>query len=169
MPCWKSAREERAKHEAPDRLPCGVAVRLRGALAERRVVRAFDEVAREHAPRREAVVHACDDDLIVVGVDAAEGIGGLRFFCVVELGEEHRLDLVERLLRVVAAADRRDHRLEHGQALEIVLDGLVDAGVLHFDGDGLAAARDGAMHLTDAGRGEGLGLPCAEHAFGRRA
>ena len=56
---------ERAEHESPDRLARRVAVGLWRALAERLVVDAPDELAREHPPRGERVVHARDDDLAV--------------------------------------------------------------------------------------------------------
>ena len=59
-------------------------------------------------------------------------------------------------------ADRRDHRLEQRDALEVVLDRLVDARVLHLHGDALAGLRRRAVHLADARGRERIGLPLGE-------
>ena len=52
--------------------PAALRSSCEAVFAERRVVLAADELAREDAPRRERVVDARDDDLRVALVDAAE-------------------------------------------------------------------------------------------------
>ena len=139
-----------------------VPVGLRRPVAERRVVDAADELERQHALGRQRVHDARDDDVVVIGVDAAKEIDGLGLEPVVHLGEKDALDLGERLLGLVAPADGRDHRLEHRETLEVVLDGLVDARVLDLDGDPFAPVGHGAVNLPDAGGGERIALPLGE-------
>ena len=144
------------------RLAGGVSLGLRRAGGERRVVVAADELQREDTPRRERVDDPRNDDVRVVLVHPSKGVGGVGLEAVVDLGEEDGANLVERLFGLIAPADGRDHRLEKREALQVVLDRLVDARVLHLHGDALAGARDGAVHLADAGGGERLGLPLEE-------
>ena len=64
---------------------------------------------------------------------------------------------------------RREHRVHHLGAVEVLLDRLADAGELHLDGDLAALLGLGAVDLPDAGGGHRQVVPAAEDLLGRRA
>ncbi len=153
---------EGSEHESREGRAGGVSVGAGRALAERRVVDAPHELERQDPLARERVHHARKDDVRVARVDAPERVDRLGFERVVRLGEEHALDLVERLLGPVAPSDGGDQRLEHRETLQVVLDRLGDARVLDLDRDLFPGVRHGSMDLADARGRERLALPLGE-------
>ena len=86
---------------------------------------------------------------------------------VVELVAHSVAQLVDKTLCVEPFQHERGaEAVERFGVVEVAVDGLGHARVLHLHRDVAPVARDGAVHLTDAGRGDGHGLPVEEDPFG---
>ena len=86
---------------------------------------------------------------------------------VVELVGHARPQLVDQRLHVhVLEGEGGEQAVEHLGVVEVALDGLVDARVLHLDGHDPTVVEDGLVHLADGRGGDRFGVPVEEELFG---
>ena len=118
---------------------------------------------------------ARDDHLGIVGEERPEALEVGGFVPVVELLAQALLELAHDLLAVDVLAHDVARRCavedahQRADVLEVLADGVRDAGILHLHHDGVAVAQLGAMHLPERRRGEGLVLEVREALLRRRA
>ncbi len=159
---------EAAEHEPEDRLARQVPFLLapRGQLV---VAGARDQLARQDPARRQVGTHGRDVDERMARERLAEaGLAG-GFQPVVELVGEAGPQLLDQGLGVKA----REHHARHGQQRrgvgQVGPDGVVDAGILHLDGDRHPVSRDGPVDLADRGGRDRRLVPGVEQPVRRGA
>ena len=121
-----------------------------------------EELEREHVPARGLAIDLREADVPFVGEVQGEALGVVGLDLEVELAHDRAVELVHETdgridLRLGdRALDRRRHHVEE---LEIARDRVADAGALHLHDHvdvPVRRRKDGAMHLPDRRRGEGL-------------
>ena len=150
--------------EAPDDLARSL-LRLGGGRGDELVPRhPVDPLRGQHAFRRQLRHQLGDAHPRVAGEVLGELGQVLRLAPVVELLAHAGPQLVDEPPGVEALQrQRREHRVHHLGPVEVLLDGVADAGELDLDGELAAVERVGPVHLADAGRGHGQVLPAREH------
>ena len=95
-------------------------------------------------------------------------VGGLA--AVVELLADSHAQLVDERPGVEAVErQRREHRVHHLGGVEVLLDGLGDAGELDLDGQFPTGSVTGSVNLADARRRHRHVLPGGKYPLGRGA
>ena len=108
------------------------------------------------------------DDERVAGEVVARTRSGWRPRAVVELVAHAGAQLVDQALGVeTLEGERGDQAVQRLGVVEVGVDRVADARVLHLHGHLAAVAGDRAVHLPDARGRDGIGLPVEEDAFGR--
>ena len=160
---WKNPSMKDLMQVGPDQFigqPLRIGVDQRHRV-ERRDFRSAHELHRQHAGADVAVDRRRHDDtreLREVLFERSK-VTGLGF--VVELVHQRAAELEDHRRELVAPADLRvlvdegGDLVEHGEIGAYLVD---DPGALHLDGDWLAVAQRGPMHLAERCRRKRLGI-----------
>ena len=120
----------------------------------------------QDALARELGHHAGDEDVLQVGQHRAHLLGVLELEAIVRLAQEDALDLLAAGHEGVPVTHEA-HGLHQGAAVgKVGPHRASDVRVLDLHRHALAALQAGAVHLTEGGGGEGLGLELGEQILG---
>ena len=149
------APQDRVLGEPPEDLGGALLGRVRPGGAELFERHAVDPLGGEQALRRQLRDEARDSHPRVSGVQRCE-LGDVACLeLVVELLAHARPELVDERLGVETLQHHhREHRVHHLGGVEVGLDGLTDARVLHLHGDVEPTGGDRPVDLPDARRGD---------------